>query len=279
MLWTRSKRNKTISKALLALEKQEARLSRKALKPRTARWKEELEARIPSKVYGGLESAFCKGFSLVFRHGTAVIEKGVRKEALLADHAALDETLQKTGKAGPLKKMRRHANRADALNLAVTALEGIGLGALGIGMPDIVLFLGTLLKGVYETSLRFGFGYDTRQEQLLILKLLAAALSTGEDWLRRNGEVDQMLIWETPEVTEEELRQQIRETASVFAMDMLLLKFIQGMPVVGILGGAANPVYYQRIMTYVQLKYRKRYLLIQQSRRERHSIFGGLRRR
>ena len=29
---------------------------------------------------------------------------------------------------------------------------------------------------------------------------------------------------------------------------------------VGVLGGAANPVYYHRVMRYVQLKYHKRYL-------------------
>ena len=60
---------------------------------------------------------------------------------------------------------------------------------------------------------------------------------------------------------EDELKQQEKDTASVFAMDMLLLKFIQGLPVVGILGGAANPVYYKKVMKYVRLKYRKRYLL------------------
>ena len=42
---------------------------------------------------------------------------------------------------------------------------------------------------------------------------------------------------------------------------MLLLKFVQGLPVIGVLGGAANPVYYRKILTYVQLKYKKRYLL------------------
>ena len=57
------------------------------------------------------------------------------------------------------------------------------------------------------------------------------------------------------------LEEQIRETASVFAMDMLLLKFIQGLPVVGLLGGAANPLYYHRILHYTQLKYKRRYLL------------------
>ena len=70
-----------------------------------------------------------------------------------------------------------------------------------------------------------------------------------------------MLTPETVGITQEELNLQIRQTASVFAVDMLLLKFIQGLPVIGILGGAANPVYYHKVMKYVQLKYRKRYLL------------------
>lgn len=72
-----------------------------------------------------------------------------------------------------------------------------------------------------------------------------------------------MLRLETVDITDEEFDRQIQSTASAFAVDMLLLKFIQGLPVVGILGGAANPVYYGRIMKYVQLKYRKRYLLKQ----------------
>ena len=54
---------------------------------------------------------------------------------------------------------------------------------------------------------------------------------------------------------------QVEKTAHTFAAELLAAKFVQGLPVIGILGGAANPVYYQKIMRYVQLKYRKRYLL------------------
>lgn len=60
------------------------------------------------------------------------------------------------------------------------------------------------------------------------------------------------------------MAQQLQHTSDAFAMDMLLMKFIQGLPVVGIVGGLANPVYYQRIMNYVKQKYRKRYLLTKQ---------------
>ena len=69
-----------------------------------------------------------------------------------------------------------------------------------------------------------------------------------------------MLEYESVEVTEAEFDRQIKRTAQVFAMDMLLLKFVQGLPVVGIVGGAANPVYYRKVMRYVEVKYRKRYL-------------------
>ena len=48
---------------------------------------------------------------------------------------------------------------------------------------------------------------------------------------------------------------------NAFAMDMLAAKFIQGLPVVGAFGGLSNPVCWKQVMTYVQLKYRKRYLM------------------
>ena len=68
-------------------------------------------------------------------------------------------------------------------------------------------------------------------------------------------------LYQPQEVSEEDVHQQIRRTADAFAVDMLLLKFIQGLPVVGLLGGAANPLYYHKIIQYTQMKYKRRYLL------------------
>ena len=262
------RRDAALNKELLAVEKQEKKMQRAAMKAKPAAWKTQLESRIPEKVYTGLESAFCKGFGLVFDQGRAVIEKGYNKEEIQADHSIRDFAVQVKGGRKELKQMHKSAKQSDLRNLAVTTVEGVGLGALGIGMPDIVLFLGTLLKGVYETALNYGFGYESRQEQILILRMMQTALSTGEDWEKRNAQVDEMLTLETVGITEEDFKQQLKETASAFAVDMLLLKFIQGLPVVGIIGGAANPVYYSRVMKYVQLKYRKRYLLKQKHGRQ-----------
>ena len=96
----------------------------------------------------------------------------------------------------------------------------------------------------------------------MILKMMEASLSRGEERAHMNHEVDAMCVTlPSAEEAKNLLQEQIDRTAKAFAVDMLLLKFIQGLPLVGVLGGAANPVYYRRIMKYVQLKYRKRYLI------------------
>lgn len=256
----KKKRIAMIHKELRLLEKKEARLQKAALERKPARWKQLLEQKLPDKVYAGLESAFCKAFSLVFRKGKTLLEKGVRKDAILTDHRVSHYVVQQKGSRRELRRMGKSAGRANLGNLAITTVEGVGLGALGVGLPDIVLFIGTLLKGVYETALHYGYAYDTRAEQMLILKMLAASLSGAEDWEQRNEAVDRLLANGTVPATDEVFEAQLQTTASAFAMDMLVLKFVQGLPVVGALGGAANPIYYRRIMRYVQLKYRKRYL-------------------
>lgn len=265
---TKKKAN-AINKELFAAERREKKLQQAAENAKPAAWKMALGDKLPEKVYNGLEGAFCKGFSVVFCRGSALIEKGYNKEDIRADYAVYDYAVQVRGRRKELKQMQRGARRSELLNLTVTTLEGIGLGALGIGMPDIVLFLGVLLKGIYETALHYGFDYESRREQVLILKMMETALSTGGDWTEKNAEVDELLMEETEksaEITDEIFNAQLRQTSSVFALDMLLLKFIQGVPVVGIIGGAANPVYYNKVMKYVQLKYRKRYLMRQKEK-------------
>lgn len=255
------RREAALHKELLAVEKQEQKLRQAARNARPAAWKKELEGRVPPKVYAGLEAAFCKGFALVFSQGRVVIEKSWNREDTRADFEIRDYAVQRKGGRKEFRQMHRSVGQADLRNLAATTAEGMALGALGVGMPDIVLFLGNLLKGIYETAMGYGFDYESRQEQLLILKMMATALHTGDRWEQGNAEVDDMLVLETVDISEEQFRRQMDDTASAFAMDMLLLKFIQGLPVVGILGGAANPVYYSKVMKYVRLKYRKRYLL------------------
>jgi len=253
-------RQATVKKELLAVAKQEREMEQAALSQKPAQWKLLLESKVPPKVYHGLEDAFCKGFSIVFQNGRELIEKGYDKENIRANHAILDFALHCKGGKRELHQLRQCARRSGYMNMAATTAEGMGLGLLGIGLPDIVLFLGTLLKGIYETALHYGFDYEAKEEQLLILKMMQTALSQGQQWGSMNGQVEDMLASPGETVSEEDFQTQIKQTASTFAVDMLLMKFIQGLPVVGVLGGLANPFYYNKVMQYVELKYRKRYL-------------------
>lgn len=262
------RREKVLSKERKAVEQQEKMLKKAALKADGVTWKEQLQDRLPVKVYTGLESAFRKGFSLVFQKGKVVIEKSYNRKNLQDDYAVRDYAMQIKGGRKELRQMHKSAGKKDFLNLTATTAEGIGLGALGIGMPDVVLFLSTLLKGIYETALSYGFDYESTRDQLIILKMMETSLLTGEDWVRADEEVDRLMLLTDVMITDEEYQLQMKRTASVFAMDMLLLKFIQGIPVVGILGGASNAVYYSKILRYVKLKYRKHYLLRMERRKD-----------
>jgi len=255
------KKIKALNREFAALQRQESRLMRSAVRAKPAGWKTALEQKVPQKVFTGLNSAFCKGFSLVFQHGRKLIELTYKKERLQQKHTAQNDAFREQGQRKGIRTLHKNARGSNSLNVAVTTLEGIGLGALGIGMPDIVLFLTTVLRGIYETALHYGFDYESRFEQMLILKMMAASLSTGEGWFSRNREINDWLRLDDRAVSGEEFEKQIQLTAQVFAMDMLVLKFVQGLPVVGVLGGAANPLYYNKVMRYVQLKYKRRYLL------------------
>ena len=260
------KRAKALEKEWKAVEKQEMKLQKAFVKAKNPAWKAAISDKIPQKVYTGLESTFCKGFSLVFNQGRTIIEKSYSRENLQNNHTIRDFAVQLKGGRKELKAVHKSAKRSDSLNMVVTTAEGVALGALGIGMPDIVLFITTLLKGVYETALNYGFDYALPEEQYMNLNMMAASLITGEERLEWDEMIDGMIVEMPQNVTQTVLDEQIRETASVFAMDMLILKFIQGLPVVGVLGGVANPIYYKRVLNYVQLKYRKRYLLKQMNK-------------
>ena len=262
------RRAAAIQKELQLALRQEARRKAAAAKVKPARWKQELEQKLPEKVGEGLRTAFVKAFSLVFRKGGVILEKSYRKDERLTDHRVGDYVLRHQGRRSQLRRMRNTASRSNLANLTITTVEGVGLGALGIGIPDIVLFITTLLRGVYETALSYGYSYDTSVEQLLILKMLEASLTSGDEGELLDHGVDRMLVQMPPAPDGEALNEQMQKTASAFALDMLVLKFVQGLPVVGLLGGAANPVYYRKVMRYVELKYRKRYLW-QLLRRER----------
>ncbi|MBQ9116790.1 MAG: EcsC family protein [Clostridia bacterium] len=247
-----------IFKELSNIEAAEARLLKKSVVDRNT-LKSKAEEKIPKKVNETLQKAFSKAFSLVFERGVGIIEKSYDRENIVADYDIRNYAVDRKGGRRELKKIKSSAARSDFLNMSVTAVEGIGLGALGIGFPDIMLFIGMVLKGIYEVSLHYGYEYDSPNEKYFILKLMETALAKGEDFEIGDCEINELITCSRA-ISDDDVKLEIENASNRFATDMLVLKFIQGLPVIGIVGGVFNPVYYRKILSYVRLKYHKRYL-------------------
>ena len=158
-----------------------------------------------------------------------------------------------------LRTFTKKAQAAGNRNLLLAGVEGVGLGVLGIGLPDIPLFTGMILKSIYETALHYGYPYDTEEEKYFILLLIQGSLSYAEALEQMNAKADRYIL--EPVVPKGyDSREQIKETSAVLSGELLYMKFLQGIPVAGVIGGAYDSIYLRRILDYVKIKYRKRFL-------------------
>lgn len=158
------KHQASIQKELNFVARQEQALHKAAMRQKTPQWKTNLQDKVPEKVYLNLEKAFCKAFQVIFDKGTDWIEKTYDAQSIRNGYEVHDFAFQLQADRKVLKELRRQASRTQMQGMLTTSAEGIGLGVLGIGLPDIVLFVGVLLQGVYKIALHYGFDYRTASE-------------------------------------------------------------------------------------------------------------------
>lgn len=242
-----------------SLLKAEKMLEKRAMAKKDIERLVELKGKIPDKAVKGLYVVFNRAFHIVFTKGTAVLEKTYDAQYLRFKHKRFSDTLAENSKKG-FAEMCFDSVKRQVGNLALSTVEGACLGFAGIGLPDAVAFVGFILKGVYETALNYGFDYDTPEEKVFILKMLQAALSKGREREILNCQVDNM-IFSDFQFHEEILEQEIKCTSEIMVDEILLCKFVQGIPIIGAVGGTFNGIFYNRIICYVQLKYQKRHML------------------
>ena len=217
-----------------------------------------LEGKVPPKLEDTLTLAFIKAFSLVFSKAAPLIEKTYSKEALSQDFQDAWREAKEQGSHASLRRVSRGANRSAARHVLLAGAEGSILGLLGFGLPDIPLFSGLLLRNLYEIALSYGFSYDTPPERLFILRVIEVSLLRGESYEKENAHLS---LWidtgKAPTFSEKE---QIRRTASALSEHLLYLKFIQGIPLIGIVGGFSDSLCLHRVSQYARIKYKRRFL-------------------
>lgn len=215
----------------------------------------KIEEKIPEKAAEALQKAFGKAFFTLFEKGTPLIEKTFSAEGLHAEHLQHEALIQEKPNKKALRNPERAGRRRGRIGVCVATAEGIGLGALGIGLPDIPLFLGVLLKGMYELAAGYGFGYTAEVERVLILRMICAGLAEGTERRAADARVERLL---SGAEAGDGLQAEAERAAKALANAMLTMKFIQGLPIVGVAGGLQNPLIYHKVMRYAAMKYKKR---------------------
>ena len=241
------------------LEKQESAYLQKRMEKTDSKLNQLLEKKVPSNLQSTLDKAFSKAFYAVFEKGTGVIEKTYNREELQKTYQINEFAAQVRGNRKSLKAFSKKASGAGNLNLLLSGVSGIGLGVLGIGLPDIVLFTGLMLKSIYEIALNFGFDYQDEKEKRFILLLVQGALAHGTDLVQINTEVN-FYIKNGTYYKPEDVDGSIKEAAGCLSKELLYMKFLQGIPIVGAAGGAYDAIYMQQIVKYAEMKYRRRFL-------------------
>lgn len=252
------KQGAAYERELHALKKKEERLLTRRLKEEASFLEQKLEGKVPKRLEGSLRLAFTKAFSLVFSKGTSLIEKTYSKDNLSQDFEKLMLDVQEHEDRASLRRLSKGAQSSAQRHVLLATAEGTFLGLLGIGLADIPLFSALLLRNLYETALSYGFSYDTPIERLFILRIIEVSLLRGEDFAAANKSFNS---WIDDGVTAGiEEAAQIRNTAAALSAHLLYLKFIQGIPLIGVVGGLSDSLCLHRVSHYARLKYKRRFL-------------------
>jgi len=233
-----------VKKKWLQMERQEKKFLKKQSEQKDSILNTAVEKHVPDKLAKKLDGAFLKAFDFIFKKGSGIIEKTYDREK----HKTLFRANRYMEYSTREIRDSRHAAGSRRKNLAISAVEGLGFGALGIGIPDIPVFTGLILKGVYETALSYGFEYDSPEEQLFILSLIEGSMLHGDQLYAADRRINKM-IYKKKKVQAEDIEDQLARTSKSLSSELVCMKFLQTIPVAGIAGGAYDIVFLNRILT------------------------------
>ena len=240
------------------LEKKEQRFLAKQYDGDPSIINEKLDEYVPDKLRSALDTGFLKAFELIFEKGTGIIEKTYNKEKHQTSFMTNEFAESVSMNRRTLGAAAKSSGAAQRRNLLLSGAEGIGMGILGIGLPDIPVFTGMILKGIYETALSYGYEYESEEEQIFILKIIEASVSRGDDLYQRDKELNRFIYTGKPFKTTK--KEQMTATSDSIAAELLCMKFLQTIPVVGVIGGAYDVVFLNRVLKYADFKYQRRRL-------------------
>ncbi len=218
-----------------------------------------LAEKIPAGLQTALDKAFEKSFGLIFEKGTGIIEKSYNKEKLRKSFSLDDYIATIKNDKKSFRTISARSAGSSLGNTVMSTVSGMGMGFIGVGIPDIAVFTGLMLKNLYQMSLNFGFDYEKDEEKQFILMVIQGAVACGDELLKINDELNHFIHHKCFPAGIN-LAENIKKTAGYLSKELLYTKFLQGIPVVGAIGGGFDAVYMNKINSYANIKYNYRYL-------------------
>ena len=227
----------------------------------TANWRDNLEGKIPDKLEETLRKAFVSAFKAVFRGGKTLIDKTYNSEALEAEHRAMLDEIAEKGDRPLLQKLRYSGKKRHLKAMGMATTEGVGLGLLGIGIPDVPILIANLIRICSMSAKSHGIDVDQESEQLymlLLIELVAQPTMAREAVNEKLNHLAQVI--EQGENIQINLNTQMTQTAEALATAMLFSHFVMGLPIVGVAGGLYNTVIVSQLHQLAEMKYQMRLL-------------------
>lgn len=233
-------------------KKQERLLHKQSI---TAPIQHKVRAHVPDKAMQALETAFEKSFMVIFQKGTPWIEKAthINDKQELAQY--FRECFEHEQNKQKLKRFDQNARKTSYQHAAITQVKSSVLGLLGIGIPDIPLYLATLLSGIYQVATIYGFDIHQEKEQAYVLLLICAICDKEEkreDWKTMMDDMEQGYK------IKYSINELISHASHALSYSELQAKFLQGIPIVGITGAFMSTFTQNRILAFARTSYKKR---------------------
>ncbi len=219
-----------------------------------------LAEKIPPKLQSTLDTAFEKAFDVVFNKGSGIIEKTFNKDKINLNYKVNTYTDKIAGNHKTLHTFTKNADEKGNVNIVISGISGVGMGLLGIGIPDIPIFIGMIMKNLYEISLNYGIDYNSAEEKYFMLLIIEGAVSYGDNLIQTNKKIEKF-IHEKRLPENYSFSEQVSGASSMLSKELLYMKFLQGIPIIGVIGGTYDLIYMKQITEYAKLKYQKRFLL------------------
>ena len=241
----------TYNREYKALKKKEQKYLKKQSMSSDHFINRKLTGKVEPKLEQTLNTAFQKAFTLVFDKGVGIIQKTYNANKIKEKHNSIDSKLTRKN----IRKQINVSKSSNIKNLAITSISSTTLGILGIGIPDIFLFTALIIKNLQEISLSYGIDFNNEKEKYFMLMIIEGALS-HESIYEINEKIDSIIESDYSY----DIDFQIKQTSKTLASELLYLKFIQGIPIVGIISGFYDSKYMNQISKYANLKYQLRFL-------------------